>query len=349
MAVLLQQSQLGRRLRPGDQVVVRAGTAWRGDLYAVARVVRIAGRVDGDVVAVGQQVEISGEVTGDLLAVGGAVDVSGRVDGDTRLVGGQVMVAGVAGEDLLVAGGHLHFTSSARVGDDLVFVGAHTTMGAQVAGDMLGATGHYTFRGTVAGAVGVTTGGAETGISFSERVRRGVLRLIGILGVAAILLWLLPGVGTGAVAVLRRRPLASLGVGTLGMAGAIVLLLAMLLVVILLAVSLGLFGLERLVGVTLSTGILILAALAYLVFVVTDFAASAVAGLCLGRLALASERPGRWPAAAVLGILAVAVVTALPVVGCWLALLLAVVGLGALMLTVTGRRRSGPPPAASAR
>jgi hypothetical protein len=339
-AVLPQPSRVGGMLRIGDQVVVPAGETWRGDLYASARVVRVAGRVDGDLVAVGGRVEIRGEVAGDVLAIGAVVAISGQVGGDARLVSGQLTVTGSVGEDLVedlvAAGGYLHFTPSARVGGDLVFTGAQTTMDARVAGDMLGASGHYDQGGGAAGFEAVTTGGEEVGITFSERVRRGAVRVVSILGFAALLLWLFPTVVAGSIVTLRRRVPASFGIGLFGLVVATVLLLLLLLVMVGLGAALGLLGAEQVVSAILSAGIMIVAIVGYLLFVVTDFAATAVVGMCLGHLALRSERPGRRLAAVILGALAVGAVTAIPGVGCYLALLIVPVGLGALLLTLTG-------------
>ena len=64
-------------------------------------------------------------------------------------------------------------------------------MDGQVFGDVLGATVHYARSGMIAGTEGVTTGGEEAHLSLSERTLRAAVRLASILGVAAILLWLL--------------------------------------------------------------------------------------------------------------------------------------------------------------
>jgi len=338
LAVLAQHSRLERRLRSGDLVVVPAGEAWTGNLYAAARLVRVEGRVDGDLVAVGGDVDVSGEVTGDVMAIGGTVEISGRVDGDARLVGGRVLIHGSVGEDVTAAGGQLHVATSARVGDDLAFASAHSTMDGQVLGDVLGATVHYARSGMIAGTEGVTTGGEEAHLSLSERTLRAAVRLASILGVAAILLWLLPGVVTGSAAALRRRPLTSTAAGVFGLTGAVMVAMALLLVMVLVGMGLGLLGLERVVAGIVFAGIIVLVGSGFLLFLASAFAASAVTGLAIGRFALRSDTQERLPAALALGTLVVVVLSALPEVGCWLAVVAACAGVGGVLLDLARRR-----------
>ena len=78
-AALAQETQLGGKLRGGDQVVVPAGETVEGDLYASGGLVRVEGRVEGDLLAAAGQVQVAGQVTGDVMAAGGSIDISGRV------------------------------------------------------------------------------------------------------------------------------------------------------------------------------------------------------------------------------------------------------------------------------
>jgi hypothetical protein len=83
-----QETELGGKLRSGDQVVVPAGETIEGDLYASGGLVRVEGRVEGDLLAAAGQ-QVAGQVTGDVMAAGGSIDVSGRVGGDVRAAGGS--------------------------------------------------------------------------------------------------------------------------------------------------------------------------------------------------------------------------------------------------------------------
>ncbi|MGH8903381.1 MAG: hypothetical protein ACRDYA_17345 [Egibacteraceae bacterium] len=114
-AAFAQESELGGKVRSGNEVIVPAGETVSNDLYVFGRRIRIEGRVEGDLTAFGGEVDVSGPVTGDVLVGAGTTTISGQVDGDVRVGSGQAMVPGSVGEDLLVGAGRVTIVSGARV------------------------------------------------------------------------------------------------------------------------------------------------------------------------------------------------------------------------------------------
>jgi cytoskeletal protein CcmA (bactofilin family) len=340
---LAQETELGGKIRSGGEVVVAADETVDGDLYATGGQVRIDGTVDGDLIAAAGQVQVSGEVTGDVLVGSGNVDISGQVGGDARLGTGQATISGSIAEDLLAGSGQLTITSSGQVGEDFIFGTGRTTLDGRVEGDVLGSTGAYTRRGTIGGTEDVTIG-REREPTVGDRLLDAVQRFVAILAIGALLLWLLPRVIAGTAETLRRRPWASLGVGALGMVGFVVLCAAILLVCVLIAIGLGFIGLDDLVGITIFGSATTITVLVFLFFIAVAFAAQAVVGLFLGRLGTAAGQARRWTAL-VIGVLLVAILISLPVVGGWLGLIIALFGLGALILEFWPWRRTPPRPA----
>ncbi len=339
---LAQESRLGGKIRAGGEVVVPADETVDGDLYATGGQVRIDGTVEGDLVAGAGQVQVTGEVVGDMLIGSGNVDISGQVGGDARLGAGQVIVSGSVGEDLVVGSGQATVTSSGSVGEDFIFGTGQTTLDGDVAGGVLGTTGSYVRRGTVGGIEDVTIARAREP-TLADRLLDGLQRFVAILVVGALLLWLLPRVVVGGAETLRRRPWASLGVGLLGMVGFVVLVAAIILAAVLLAIGFGLIRMDDLVGITIFGTTSLLGALAFAFFLTVAFGTQAVVGLALGRLMMGSEPSTRRWTALILGVLVVAVLTSLPVVGGWLGLVIAVLGLGALILEFWPWRRAPQP------
>ena len=337
-----QESRLGGKLRSGGEVVVAEGETVSGDLYASAGNVRIDGTVEGDLIASGGNVDISGQVGGDVMAGSGNVDISGEVTGDARLGAGRVLITGTVGEDLFVASGQTTITSSGRVGEDFVFATGQTSLEGDVGGSVLGAAGDYTRTGTVGGTEDVTITDKER--TVGDRILDVLQRFIAILVIGALLLWLAPRVVEGAADTLRRRPWASLGVGVLGCVGLFVLCLIILLVMILLAVVLGLIRLDDLVGLTLFGGSTAITGIVFAFILAVAFVAQAVVGLAVGRLMIGISPVRRW-LALILGVLIVVLLGAIPVVGGWLGLIIALFGLGALILEFRPRRRRAPAPA----
>jgi hypothetical protein len=144
------------------------------------------------------------------------------------------------------------------------------------------------------------------------------------------MLWLLPPVMGGTAETLRRRPWASLGIGVIGFIG-FFLLIAILLVMILLAIGLGFIRLDDLVGITVwGTGATI-TILGFLFSLAAAFAVQAAVGATLGGLAVRTEAGRRWAALAP-GVLVVVVISSVPVVGGWIGQVIALFGLGGIIL-----------------
>jgi cytoskeletal protein CcmA (bactofilin family) len=346
--LVAQQTELGGKVRSGQTVTVPASETVQGDLIASAGTVRVDGRVDGDLVASGGQVSVAGTVTGDVLVAAGSTTISGRVDGDVRVASGQARLEGPVGEDVLLAAGQATVAPGARIDGDLIFGAGRLAMDGAVSGGVLGATGSYTRTGTVAGSEKVTVerGGRRTP-TLADRALDRLRRYASILVVGLLMLWLLPRPTHGAADSLRRRPLASLLGGILGIIGGTILGVVVVLITVLLAIVLGLLGLGALTAAAVLAGILAAGIIAYLYFLALAFAAQATVGLALGRLLFRSG--GRsfvgGFGAMLLGVLVVVLISAIPVAGPWLEGLLVLSGLGGLVLVLLGGRRLVEQPA----
>jgi cytoskeletal protein CcmA (bactofilin family) len=342
-SVALAQTQLGGKIRAGDQIVVTADETVDGDLYASGGQVRIEGTVDGDLLVASGTVTISGQVTGDLMAAGGTVDVSGEVMGDARIAAGQLTLSGSVGEDLFLTAGQATVSSSGEVGEDLVFGNGRMTMSGAVTGDVLGATGMYDRQGTVGGNENVTIDRGdeeEAAPTAADRLLDALQRLISIFLITALVLWLAPRLIDEPAATLRRRPLASLGIGLVALIGFGVLVFLVIVVAVLVSILLALVGLADLVGAIVFGAIVAVAVLLFLFFLATVFGAPAWVGLALARIALPNDSPGRRWGALIIGLIVVVALSAIPVVGGWIGFLVVVFGLGALVLGFWPRRRT---------
>jgi cytoskeletal protein CcmA (bactofilin family) len=343
-----QQTELGGKVRSGREVTIPAGETVQGDLVASGGTVRVEGRVDGDLVASGGQVVVAGTVTGDVLAAAGTTTISGQVDGDARLATGQTRIEGRVGEDVVLGAGQATVASGAQIGGDLIFGAGRMQMDGAVAGSVLGSTGSYTEGGAVGGSerVNIQQPAAEQAPTLADRAVTVLRRYVSILAIGALLLWLAPRAMRGAADAARERTLLGLGIGLLGFVGVIVALVLLILVTGLVAIVLALAGLGSLTGMTVFGGLLVGAVLIFLLILAVAFVAPATVGLALGRLLLRDQDRsylGRLGALA-LGVLVVVLVMALPLAGGWLAALLAVLGLGALLLmAIPGRRRLTQP------
>jgi len=341
-AAVAQQSELGGKVRTGQEVTVPVGETVQGDLIASAGTVRIDGRVDGDLVATGGEVTVAGTVTGDVLAAAGSTTISGEVGGDVRAGTGQARVEGRIGEDLVLGAGQATVAQGAQIGGDVIVGAGRLRLDGAVTGSVLGAVGDYTRTGSVGGSEQVTVQQPEPEPTLTERGLDLLRRYASILVIGVLLLWLVPRAFRGAADAVLGRPLVSFGVGILGFIGVVVLLVLVILVTVLLAVGLGLLGLGPLVGAAVFGGTLAAGVVAFLFFLAVAFGAQATVGLGLGRLLFRGPRRSFLKAfvALVIGVAVVVLISAIPVAGGWLEALLVLLGLGALVLMLLpGRGR----------
>jgi len=341
-AAAAQQSELGGKVRSGQEVTVPVGETVQGDLIASAGRVRIDGRVDGDLVATGGEVTVAGTVTGDVLATAGSTTISGEVGGDVRAGTGRARVEGQIGEDLVLGAGQATIARGAQIGGDLIVGAGRLRLDGTVTGSVLGAAGDYTRTGSVGGSEQVTVQQPEQERTLTDRGFDLLRRYVSILIIGLLLLWLLPRAFRGAADAVRGRPLVSFGVGILGFIGVVVLLVLVVLVTVLVAVGLGLLGLGSLTGAAVFGGTLAAGFVAFLFFLAVAFGAQATVGLGLGRLLFRGPRRSFLKAfvALVIGVAVVVLISAIPVAGGWLEALLVLLGLGALVLMLLpGRGR----------
>jgi cytoskeletal protein CcmA (bactofilin family) len=338
-----QQTELGGKVRSGQEVTIPAEETVQGDLVASAGTVRVEGRVDGDLVASGGRVVVAGTVTGDVLAAAGSTTIAGDVGGDVRAATGQARIEGRVGEDVVLGAGQATVARGAQIGGDLIFGAGRMQLDGAVAGSVLGSASGYTRGGSVGGSqrVNVRQPDEDQAPTLADRTADVVRRYVSILVVGLLLLWLLPRAFRGAADAVRGRPLVSLGVGALGFIGVAVLLVLVVLVTVLVALVLGLLGLGSLTGMTVFGGILVAAIVVFLFLLAVAFAAQAAAGLALGRVLVRGA--GRSFAAGLgalaSGVAVVVLLSSIPLVGGWLEALVVLLGLGALLLVARPARR----------
>ena len=351
-------------LRQGSDVTVGPGETVNDDIYAGAGTISISGTVNGSVIAGGGTITVSGNVTRDLILGGGTINVTGRVGGNIIAAGGNITVNGPVAQDIVVTGAMIDVGSGATIGRDLVVAGGTATVAAPVTRRVQMSSGSLTLRGHVGGDVrgrvdhlkldgaqiggnldytsnnsvelvnGASVAGATTrhtpvdqgggaGNGFLSWLRA----LIGILALGLLLIFLLPGWSTRAIDTERAQPWASLGIG----AAIFVITPILALVVFIAGIFLGFWWL----GLLLIPLWILVLAIGYV-----------VSGFLLGRLIFAQLGWGRYHDALALlaGLVVLAVVGIIPVIGWLVGLVALLLGAGALALVVTQRVRMRPAP-----
>jgi cytoskeletal protein CcmA (bactofilin family) len=320
------------------------------DVYVVGGNAAVDAPVAGDLVSVGGNVTVDGDVAGSVIAVGGNAEVNGRVGrhvrlagGDLRvgpgaeiggslgLAGGQMVIDGTVHGQVKVGGGSLRIDG--RIDGDVRATAGEVMLGprASIGGRLHLRSGQALQRAAgavVAGGIvregwfgvdseGRPLGGGDFDPSFGRLWVSGfgLVSTLLLMGLAALLIGLLPRLSAGFSRHLRQRTGASLLLG-------LALLAGVPLVAVLLAVTV--------IGIPFAVALILL----YLLALPLAYVAGAV-GLgdwLLQRGGGASEPAPRGRriavACAMLGV--VAVLVGLPVIGGLLALVLIWLGLGAI-------------------
>ena len=369
LALLLGSSALpgvavAMEVRDGDTVAVPAEVTIDDDLVASGGTVTIAGRVTGDVYAFGQNVLVTGTVDGDLIAAAQTVRVDGSVLGDVRGAGQQVSVNGQVGKNVTTAAQNVSLSPSGRIGGSVLGVGqTMSTFGSidrgltagagvlQIGGPVGGPVrasvetltvepgaridGGLEYRATQQASLPAGTVAGPVAFTPAERVERadepsplnglfdpgGLLWLAGSALLGAFALWLFPSAPERITIAGRRRPLQGFGLG-------LAVLLALPLVALVAAISL--IGLPLTIALSLLYGLGLLLAWPSV-------------GLFVGALLAETVRRDRtlrpvW--LLLLGLVALHLVTHVPVVGGWIAFVGLVFGLGLLTRAALSWRQS---------
>jgi hypothetical protein len=349
-------------LRQGSDVTVGPAETVNDDIYAGAGTVSINGTVNGNVIVGGGTISVSGNITRDLILAGGTINVTGHVGGSIIAAGGNITVNGPVTQDLVVTGGMINVGAGGPIGRDLVVAGGTATVAALVGRRVQMSAGSLTLRNRVGGDVhgrvdhlkldgaqiagnldytsnnpvelvngghvsGTTTrhtptdrgGGAGNGLL-------GWLRgLIGIFALGLLAILLLPRFSTRSIDILRSEPWLSLGIG------AAIVVVTPIVAVIAFVVGLLIGGWW--LGLLLVPLWILALALGYV-----------VSGFLLGRLIFARLGWGRYHDAVALlgGLVVLALVGLIPVLGGLIGLAALVFGTGALALAVSRRARMRP-------
>ena len=353
VGVALAGGGVEEKFRSGDAVNVESGEVVAHDLYLFGGDVVVDGTIEGDLVIGSGSVVINGTVEGDLLAGTGELTINGEIGGDARIGAGRVFVAGTVGEDLLAGAGELDVLASGSVGEDLIFGAGDVLVAGDVAGSILGSASTYSRTGTVGGTEDVTldAGDEPAAPSGPTTILGDALRqFLTVVLFGALGLWLIPNALRASEGALRRRPLASIGLGIGILVGFIIQFIAVILLMILLAIALGSITLDALAGFVIWAGVVDLMLSSLALVVAASFIVDAVVGLALGQLVARGWAQNRWQELVllVIGAAIVVALTSVPQIGGLVKLCVIVLGLGAMTVALSeARQRRNPPPAPS--
>jgi cytoskeletal protein CcmA (bactofilin family) len=385
--VTVEGTVRGDLVAAGGTVRVDGGTV-EGDVISAGQTVIINGMVEDDVRIAGQALLVGedAQVEDDLIAAGYSLETEpGSTVGGELLYGGyQALVAGNVGENL--RGGMTAFELDAEVGGNVnvdvdgggaqpagtqfapspaavpippVSPGLTLTDTAQVGGDL---RYESSSRGDIAPGAQI-----DGDVSYEQRpaeevqpAQRGALavllesvrRFVVLLLIGLLLVWLAPRLVRGVADTLRSQPLLSLGWGVLDFLIVGVLVFVVLVATILLTIVFGLVTLGGLIPAIVSIGVLTDAVLVVAFLISITYLAPVVVSFLGGRMLLGQFQTDRATGRVlplVIGILLYVILRAVPILGAVVALVVVLLGLGALSVWAwrTVRGAASTPPVSS--
>jgi len=122
--------------QPEQMVVVAADEIIDGNFIKFGSVIDIAGAVNGDVIVAGNSITISGPVAGDVIAAGSSITISGSVGGSVRVLGQSISITSEVARNVWALGSSVALSDESRVGWDLIAAGATITANGPVGGNI---------------------------------------------------------------------------------------------------------------------------------------------------------------------------------------------------------------------
>jgi hypothetical protein len=349
-----------------------------GHLFGAGNTVRATDGAADDAFLAGSRVFAAGTYQDDLFAAGRAVTVAGEVQRDVFGAGGTVEVERTVGDDAYLAGGTVTVREGARIAGDAFLAGSTVEVFGGIGGDLWVGGSTVTIAGTINGNVtvradtftlapsaringsltytarqsaNVSTAAVVTGgIRAEEPERRGDMGersgernwaaaagwslggVIGLLLLGAVLQWAFPQMVLQASDTMGDFVLRSFGLGIVAVIG---LPLA------------GLILLFTIIGIPL--GLLLWFVLAVLLASATVIAAYGLGlrGRVLFARTLAEPTWGARIGWTLVGLVVLAVLSWVPLVGGLIVWLFEITALGALVMTLWTRFRSPRPVSAA--
>jgi cytoskeletal protein CcmA (bactofilin family) len=115
-------------IRNGQSVTVASGEVVNDDLFVAADTITIDGTVNGDLWAVGTTVTINGVVNGSVAAASQTFNMNGHVEHTVWAVGQTINVGGSINGNLQVAGLSVNIANTAKIEGNLLFVAGITSI-----------------------------------------------------------------------------------------------------------------------------------------------------------------------------------------------------------------------------
>ena len=135
--------------KAGETITVAANETVDSMLFAGGNNIDIAGIVNGDVYCAGKNVNISGTVKGDVFCAGQTITISGSVEGSVRLAGQSVTLSGAIGNSATIGAQDLIIEKDSVISRDLLGGSQNVIINGEIKRDIVAGSMNLTINGQV--------------------------------------------------------------------------------------------------------------------------------------------------------------------------------------------------------
>jgi hypothetical protein len=136
-------------IRTGNQATVAKGETINETLLIAGQSITVDGDVKGDIICAGQNIDINGAVEGDIICVGQNITVANSVSGSVRAAGQMLKIDGSVGRNVTAAGQTISTGSS--VAGEMIFAAQHAAIDGKIGKNIAGAANSIIVGGQIAG------------------------------------------------------------------------------------------------------------------------------------------------------------------------------------------------------
>ncbi|MBI3255634.1 MAG: polymer-forming cytoskeletal protein [Candidatus Andersenbacteria bacterium] len=127
--VLLPSTALAAQFRSGDTVGI-SGETINENTYIAGGQVNVTSPINGDVLIGGGDIKVTSPIKGDVFIGGGDITLSGPITGDVRMAGGDITINSKISGELFIGGGQVTISSDASTEEVWAGAGQLTIAGS---------------------------------------------------------------------------------------------------------------------------------------------------------------------------------------------------------------------------
>lgn len=149
-AMLLPNSLSAKDFSPAQSVeILEKGQAVNGPGFFSGRLVQVNGTVEGTTFATGQEVQINGIINGDLFVAAQTILIKGEINGNIYTAGQNLKIETQCTGDVFAAGQTIDIAKEAMIGRDLFAAGQRISLDGTVQRQFSGGGSDILISGTI--------------------------------------------------------------------------------------------------------------------------------------------------------------------------------------------------------